>query len=71
MNHVTHPLISACISFFYRKLANFAISRNTDIIAFWYIISKSSNFFGVFKYFFNKHGNNFDDVIKNSYPRPS
>ena len=27
--------------------------------------------FWVFKYFFNKPGYNFDDVSKNSYPRPS
>ena len=38
---------------------------------FWYIISNSFNFSSVFKIFFNIHGNNFDDVIKNSYPRPS
>ena len=31
MNHVTHPWSSADISIFYRKSANFAISRNTDI----------------------------------------
>ena len=31
MNHVTHSLNSADISFFHRKSANFAISRNTDI----------------------------------------
>ena len=31
MNHVTFPLSSAEISIFHRKLANFAISRNTDI----------------------------------------
>ena len=31
-NHVTHPLCSAEISIFYRKSANFAMSRNTDKI---------------------------------------
>ena len=31
MNHVTHPLSSAEISIFYRKSANFAVSKNTDI----------------------------------------
>ena len=30
-NHVTHPLSYADISIFYRKSANFAISRNTDM----------------------------------------
>ena len=33
-------------------------------IAFWHIISNSLNFFWVFKYFFYKHGHNFDDVSK-------
>ena len=42
-------------------------------IRFWYIISNSFNFSSVFsvQIFFNIHGNIFDDVIKNSYPRPS
>ena len=31
LNHMAHPLSSADISIFYRKSANFAISRNTDI----------------------------------------
>ena len=31
MNHVTHILSYADISIFYRKPANFVISRNTDI----------------------------------------
>ena len=31
MNNVTQPLISADINIFYRKSANFAISRNKDI----------------------------------------
>ena len=32
MNHVTHPLSSTDSNFFYRKSANFAISRNIDIL---------------------------------------
>ena len=55
-------------AFFYRKLANFAISRN---IPFRYIISNSFSFSRVFKDCFNKLGHNFDDVIKNGSPRPS
>ena len=35
-----------------------------------YIISKSSTFFWVFKNCYDKYGHNFDDVIKNGYPRP-
>ena len=40
-------------------------------IAFWYIIYNSFNFSWVFEDFFNKSGYDFDDVSKNSYPRPS
>ena len=39
-------------------------------IVFWYIISNSFNFSGVFKDFFDKPGYNFD-VSKNGYSRPS
>ena len=35
------------------------------------MISGSFNFSWVFKDFFNKYGCNFDNVSKNSYPRPS
>ena len=54
---------SADISIFYRKLATFVISRNTDIGC---IVSNSFKFesFSVFKGCFNKHGCNFDDVRK-------
>ena len=31
VNHVTEPLNSSDISFFYRKSATFALARNTDI----------------------------------------
>ena len=31
MNHGAHPLVSAEISIFHRKSANFAISKKTDI----------------------------------------
>ena len=31
INHLTHQLSSADISIFHRKLANFAIPRNTDV----------------------------------------
>ena len=40
-------------------------------IAFWYIIYNSFNFSWVFQDFLNKPGYDFDDVSKNSYPRPS
>ena len=69
MNHVTHRLSSADISFFQRKSANFAISRNADIDCilihnFEFFSSSLFNFSWVFKDF-NKHGYNFDDVSKN------
>ena len=70
INHVTHPMNFADISIFHRKLANFAISRNTDIDCNLIHNSQFSNSYLVFKYFFNKHGYNFDDVSKNGYPRP-
>ena len=38
-------------------------------IAFWFIISNSFDFLGVFIDFFNKHGNSFDD--KKGYSRLS
>ena len=44
MNHVTQSLSSGNISIFYRKSANCTISKNTDIVAFWYITSNSFNF---------------------------
>ena len=57
---------------FHRKSTNFAITANTDIqILFWYIIFNPFNFSWVFKYCFNKHGYNCDDVSKNSYSSPS
>ena len=62
------PWLLLTSAFFYRKLANFAISRN---IPFRYIISNSFSFSQVFKDCFNKLGHNFDDVIKNFSPRPS
>ena len=66
MNHVTHPLHSADISIFHRKLANFAISKTTDIA---YILVHNFYFFKIFveslKVFFNKYGNRFDNVSKN------
>ena len=61
MNYVTHPLRSAEISIFHWKSASFAISENTN----------SFEFFLVFKYFFDKHGYNFDDVSKIGYSRLS
>ena len=33
MNHVTHPLISADISIFYRKLGNYLFTANSCFIA--------------------------------------
>ena len=66
--HTAWVLLTA---FFYRKSANFAISRNTDIDPFRYLISNSSNFSWVFKGCFNKNGHSFDDVNKNGYVRPS
>ena len=52
---------------FHRKLANFAISKNTGTD--WYITSDSFKFFWVSKDCFNKHGYSFDDVSKNGYSR--
>ena len=63
MNHVAHPLSSADVSIFHQKSANFAVSKNADIV-FWYIISNSCNFLRVFRDYFNKHGYSFDDVSK-------
>ena len=71
MNHVTHHLSSADISIFSPEIANFAISRNTDIDWFWYIISNSFNFCSVFKDCLRKYGYNFDDGSKNDYAWPS
>ena len=39
MNHVTHPLSSADISFFSPEISNFYYVKNTNIDSFWYIIS--------------------------------
>ena len=39
-------------------------------IAFWYVISNSFNFSGVFTDFFSKYGYNFDDVSQIGYSRP-
>ena len=39
----------ALLTFFHRKLSNFAISRNADIIAFRNIISNSFNISWIFK----------------------
>ena len=69
MNHVTHPLRSADIIIFHRKLANFAISENTDTDCI--LVHNSFNFFWVFKDFFNKHGQNFDNVSEIGYSRLS
>ena len=35
------------------------------------MLSNSSNYSSVFKDCFNKHGQNFDDISKNGYPRSS
>ena len=59
-------------AFFHQKSANFAKSRRkTDIDCILYIISNFFEFYWVFKDCYNKHGYNFDDVSKNSYPRPN
>ena len=53
------------------KSVNFVISRNTDIDC---ILVHNFYFFSfsrVFKNFFSKPGNNFDDDSKSCYPRPS
>ena len=55
--HVAHSLSSAD-----RKLANFAVSRNTNIDC---ILKQTSfNFFRTLKDCSNKHGYNFYDVSK-------
>ena len=41
------------------------------LVPFWYIIPNSFNFSWVFRDFFDKHGQNFDDTSKNVCPRPS
>ena len=64
MNHVTQPLNPADISIYAPEISKFAISRNTDKAAFWYMISNSFNFFWAFKGCFYKHGYNFDDISK-------
>ena len=71
MNHVTHPLISAGISVFHHKSASFAISRNANIDCVLIRNFNSFNLFRVLKDCFNKHGYNFDDVIKNGNTKPS
>ena len=38
-------------AFFHRKSANFAISKNTDILAFWYLISTSFTFLSLQRLF--------------------
>ena len=57
MNHVTHPLSSADISFFFPRNHQILLYQEI-LIAFWYIISNSFNFYWVFKDCFNKHGYN-------------
>ena len=51
MSHVTHVLSYADLSFFHKKPAKFAISRNTYTDSVWYTIS---NTFWVFKNFFKR-----------------
>ena len=67
--HTTWALLTP--AFFHRKLANFAISRNTDIDCNLIHNSIFLNFSCVFKDYFNKYSYNFDDVSKNGYARPS
>ena len=69
MNESRHTSLQFCWHqrIFYRKPANFAISRNT----FSCIISCFFYFFWVFKESLKKHGYNFDDIIKNWYSKPS
>ena len=62
INYLAHPFISADISIFHRKWANFVISRNTEIDCI--LINSFYFFFGLFKDFFIKKGCNFDDVSK-------
>ena len=42
----------------------FTANQQVLLYVFWYVISNSFNLFRVFKDCFNKHGYNFDDVIK-------
>ena len=58
-------MISADISIFQQKSATFITQINTDKDC----ISIHSNFSWVLKGLFNKHGCNFDDVIKIGFVR--
>ena len=72
MNCVTSYLSSADIRVF--LTGNQRILPYQEIqtkFAFCNIISKSFNFFWIFKDCFNIHGYNFDDVSKNGYSGPS
>ena len=51
---MTHPLSFANTALLHQKSANYAISENTVQVAFWYIISKSFNFFESLKTFLIK-----------------
>ena len=72
INHGILPLGSADINICSLEISKFTISRDTDIIAFWYIIL---DFFLIFSWVFkdclNKYGYNLDDFSKNGYFRPS
>ena len=60
---MTHPLSSADIDKFLPEITKFCHIKRE--IPFRYIISNSC------KDCLNKHSNNFDDVSKTGYPRPS
>ena len=69
---MTHPLSSADISIFLTKNQQILPYQEIQVwIPFWYIFSNSFNFFSVLHDCFNKYGDNFDDVTKNDYSRPS
>ena len=59
------PWILLASAFFHWKSADFAILRNTDIDCIL-IHDFYFNFSWVFKDCYNEHGQNFDDVSKNS-----
>ena len=60
-------LLEFCLHqhFFNRNQQNLLYQVIQKYISFWYIISNYFNVFLVFKYYFNKHGYNFDNVSKN------
>ena len=72
INHMTHHLISADISIFSPEISKFfcikkhryRLDFDTQFLIFF-------KFSWVFNNCFNKHCCNFDDVIKNGFPRSS